>query len=133
MLNGKPILEYDFLKLLIATIKIGNYDTVLNRIKLQKDLFEYYKSDEYKLLFSDVIEVEDTIDLSGPFLGAYAYGTISMIHDGDKNTKYMINMDNKTALKIMDKYTPEERETMAKLVSELYKEDSKVFKKTNNN
>ena len=138
MKNGKPVLEYDFFKLLIATMIDNDYIPLIKRYKLQEDLFEFGDLDEFKLLFFDLIRKDNIdykyVDLSSAFIGAYAYGLITMCRDGENDAKYLIQIDSNTALKILEKYTDEEKEAMNNLVNKLReKENIKVLKKTNKN
>lgn len=124
MKNNKQILEYNFLRLLCATIIKGSNKPIINRNELQEKLYNYYDLEDYKILFNDLIKVDkiDTkyIDLSGAFLSAYAYGLLTMNHDGSKDVNYIINMEDKDALKELDKYTEEEKIASINLVNELY-------------
>lgn len=127
MKNNKQILEYDFLRLLCATIIKGSNKPFINRNELQEKLYNYYDLEDYKVLFNDLIKVDEEnkkyIDLSGAFLSAYAYGLLTMIHDGSKDVNYIINMEDKDALKELDKYTEEEKIASINLVNELYLSD----------
>ena len=138
MKNEKPILEYDFFKLLIATMITNDYIPLIKRYKLQEDLFEFGDLDEFKLLFFDLIRKDNIdykyVDLSSAFIGAYAYGLITMYRDGENDAKYLIQIDSNIALKILEKYTDEEKDAMNNLVNKLReKENIKVLKKTNKN
>lgn len=138
MINSKPMLEYDFFKLFLATIKLNDYNPVLKRNELQEKLFELYDLEEFKTLFYDVVKKETIdskhIDLSDAFLYAYAYGMIYMIHDSSDEVKYLVNIDDKQALKALSQYTEEEKTSMIKLLDKLEeKEKNKVFKKEREN
>ena len=138
MKNGKPVLEYDFFKLLIATMIDNDYIPLIKRYKLQEDLFEFGDLDEFKLLFFDLIRKDNIdykyVDLSSAFIGAYAYGLITMYRDGENDAKYLIQIDSNKALRILEKYTNEEKEAMNNLINKLReKENIKVLKKTNKN
>ena len=132
MINSKPMLEYDFFKLFLATIKLNDYNPVLKRNELQEKLFELYDLEEFKTLFYDVVKKETIdskhIDLSDAFL--YAYGMIYMIHDSSDEVKYLVSIDDKQALKALSQYTEEEKTSMIKLLDKLEEKDkNKVFKK----
>lgn len=134
MINSKPMLEYDFFKLFLATIKLNDYNPVLKRNELQEKLFELYDLEEFKTLFYDVVKKETIdskhIDLSDAFLYAYAYGMIYMIHDSSDEVKYLVSIDDKQALKALSQYTEEEKTSMIKLLDKLEEKDkNKVFKK----
>lgn len=123
MKNSKPIHENSFFKLLCATIIQSSNNPVLDKNELQKKLFNYYDLEEYKILFSNFVKEDDieneVIDLSGAFLSGYAYGLLTMIHDGN-NRKYVINIDSIDSLKELDKYTEEEKLAALNLVNDLY-------------
>lgn len=124
MKNNKQILEYNFLRLLCATIIKESNKPIINRNELQEKLYNYYDLEDYKILFHNLDKIDEEnnkyIDLSGAFLSAYAYGLLTMIHDESKAVKYIINMEDKDALKELDKYTEEEKIASINLVNELY-------------
>lgn len=123
MKNGKPIKEYNFLRLFCSTTIKGSYNFVIDRNDLQYGLYDLYDKEEYKLLFEDIVISNETdnkyIDLSSGFLTGFAYGLLTMVKTGG-SSKFLINMNEETALKELDKYTEEEKVAASSLVREYY-------------
>lgn len=47
----KPnITEFGFLRLLVSTIKAGYNEIVIEKNKLEKNLYDFYKNEDFKLL-----------------------------------------------------------------------------------
>ena len=123
MKNGKPIKEYNFLRLFCSTTIKGSYNIVIDRNDLQYGLYDFYDKEEYKLLFEDIVRSNKVdnkyVDLSGGFLTGFAYGLLSMVNAGG-TSKYLINMSEEDSLKELDKYTEEEKLAASSLVREYY-------------
>lgn len=116
--------EYNFFKLLVATKKHEGYNPIINRHELEQKLYEYHDQEEFKILLEHTDKKENLdglkyIDLSSSFLNGYAYGMITMIHDGSRELKYMINMSYQKSEDALNKYTEEEKTAMIKLLDKI--------------
>ena len=120
----KPkISDYKFLELFVSTMMVEKRGMVISKTKLQQDLVRVYDNEELHFLFEDVCKKESIdrsyVDLNEAFLNAQALGLLTMVHDADKDIKYIINLSEKDAHDLISQFNGNEMYAMISLINQL--------------
>ena len=86
------ISDYQFLVMLLATMRIQNQSPIIENHELEKDLYYYYDNPEYHFLFENIMKKESIdennyVDLNLAFQTAYALRTLAVVQDNSYGTK----------------------------------------------
>ena len=116
-----PFSDYDFIRLFLAYVKIDG-NVFINRDNLRYDLYEYYKKEEYKVLFQDIVvkqQIEENfLDIEEALQNAVLYGLLDP-HDCNLNSpKRIILLNEDECYSIITKYDEIYTEKMEKLTGE---------------
>lgn len=97
-----PFAELQFLELLVSSIVIQNQDRSFENYQLKKDLYPYYWTQKYSLLFQDIpvrtltTETGSYFDLDKSIQAAYTFGLLRNIAGG-KSLMSIINLSEEQA------------------------------------
>ena len=126
--NSKSIdfSDYQFLRLLSSVIVLKRQQQILVNHELEKQLYEYYKMSEFKILFQDICGKEDYInkensfvDLNSAFQTAYAWGLMDPLQDAG-GLKSIIQLTSEEALSTACEYDDEYIVLMNRMISQLF-------------
>ncbi len=100
------ISDYQFLVLLLATMRVKEHGPIIDNHELEKDLYYYYDNPNYNFLFEDIIKKEEKddnnyVDLDVAFQTAYALGTLGLLRDNANGTKSANLISKSDAEKIL--------------------------------
>ena len=128
----KPeISEYQFFRLLLATMVNENYPTTIKKFELEDKLYKFHKKAEFSFLFEDLamhnkLECR-SVDLNSVFIISHAAGFISLMEDLSNDMNYAITMDNETAELILKKSNEKHKTAVSHLLNSLnLKEKNKI-------
>lgn len=123
MENKIKLTEYQFFRLLLATMVNEDYPSIIQRFALEKELFKYHNKKEFKFLFEDLIMRNQinlrSVDLSYAFIISHASGFISLIDDSSIDMNYAITMNDEIANVVLNTSKEEERTAMSNLLNNL--------------
>ena len=124
IMQKKPrISEYKFLELFVSTMVVEKRGMVISKTKLQHDLVKVYDNRNLHFLFEDVCKresVDDSyVDLNEAFLNAQALGLLTMVHDVDKDIKYIINLSEQDAHDLISHFNGNEMYAMIYLINQI--------------
>ena len=128
----KPnITEYGFLSLLVSTIKAEYNEIVIEKHKLEKNLYDFYKKEDFNFLFEDIcikkgIDDNNYVDLTESFQLAYAWGLLSMIHDSSKDVRFIINLNKEEAIDNLHDYNEKQVNAMYQLIEQMKEKKDKA-------
>lgn len=113
--------EYEFLLLLVSVRILQGKTPIFVNEELQKKLYPFYDSLEFKFLFEDICKKESIdgnnyVNLDTAFQKAYALGLLLPIQDG-KSLKSSINCSKKEAEYLVSNFTKEVVDAMSNLSS----------------
>lgn len=122
------ITDFGFLKLLLATIVKEKHEIIIEKIKLQENLYEFYHDNEFSFLFEDIVpgKIENYrskhyVDLTDAFLKAEVFGLLAVCNVNSSDIKYLIHLRNEEEIdEILNKLFNEKQvKAMQKLVNRM--------------
>lgn len=122
--NVKPnINEYEFLLLLVSVKILQGKTPIFANEELQKKLYSFYDSPEFKFLFEDICKKESIdgnnyVNLDTAFQKAYALGLLLPIQGG-KSLKSLVICLRAEAEYIVSNFTKEVVDAMSNLSSKV--------------
>lgn len=134
--QSKPsITEYGFLRLLVSTLRSSYHEVIIAKHQLEKDLYNFYDSEDFHSLFEDVIKKESIdgnnyVDLNESFQMAYALGLLSMIKDASDDVRSVINLSEEEATDNLKDYDGEQVNKMCQLIAQIKQKDEIFLKKS---
>ena len=115
--------DYSFLKLLLSCNILNYQENIINKDRLEKDLFYLSCQRKYHIFFKHLIARQFSdicyIDLSNAFLTAYRYGLIAIIDEKCEDLKCLIKISEKDTRDNLEKYDSTEINTMNELLLQL--------------